>query len=293
MTRTSQGSKIKIFNAVVLIGSAISLTWSREYIGIFLVAMVAAFLCSMIVCVIPIHVKKMKTELEQYSDLLKHGIPVSGKITFSDDSTLHQDDTYRVEGELRYRLKDEEKDTVNEIIKTTTTTRSYDPKAGAVESVKLIVLPGSPKSAIEASHAKNEIERIERIEKDLVKLQCYLPLCIVLGAIAWPLAIQKAMEEERLGVLWSQLCMYVLLILIGLASMALRIKPQSKNYFIFVVVSMTFCEPARLGLILMRVGNSVSPWRFVIAGLYTTWLLYTIAQHLRPGQRTLLIPLMV
>lgn len=166
MVRNLLNNKIKNYNAVVFAISAVSLLRSsREFSTsewLFIMAMTAAFFCTMMVCVVPIHIKKMKAELEQYSDLLKHGALVSGKITFSDDCTL-EDDVYRVEGKLRYTLKEEGKTgTVIEITKPTTTTRGYDPKKSAVESVKLVVLPKHPKSGVEATHAKNEIGRLER-----------------------------------------------------------------------------------------------------------------------------------
>lgn len=85
--------------------------------------------------------------------------------------------------------------------------------------------------------------------------------------------------------------MVLLLALFGLAATALKIKPLSKGFCIWLVVFVLLSHPAYTGLILMRIGHEVSPWRFVPVMPFTVWLLYTIARHLRPGRRDIIDPI--
>jgi len=172
--------KLKIYTAAIHIYAAVSIVIVREHLSIFVVLHSLNFCLILMACILPVYRRIGKAELRHYMDLERLGVPIPAEITFSAFSTK-QDGMFRAEGELRYKIT--ESGLIKDIVKPSTITRSYKPEANAVESVEVIILPGYPKSGVERSHAKNEIERIE---KELFMRRWYLIVSLLLAIAMWP-----------------------------------------------------------------------------------------------------------
>lgn len=188
----------KICNGICIVCLVVNILAMLESITVFQVVLSLTFSCTVILCILPVHMWKETTELEQYRRIQRHGILTPATITFSDTShQVDDDDMFCTGAEIRYRIPiSNNNNCIVEIVKTTITTRSYEPDEGAVESpVEVIVLPDYPKSGMEPSHVNNEVGLIE---KKLVKHCRYLVLCFFLAIFTWPWTIHAATEKEQL-----------------------------------------------------------------------------------------------
>lgn len=269
MALTSE--KVTVLNIAIIIQCTME-------IATFEGALALALFSTINACVLPIHIKKIKTELEQYQALQRNGVLTPATITFSGNNT-RQDDMILAEAEIRYIVD------VEEVVKMTETTRSNKSAEGTVETVEVLVLPGHSKSGVEPSHAKNEIDRIE---KAMFRAQWCLLMYLVLAVATWPWAIHKAREEQQMYVVYILLVFAAVIVLFAIATIAQKLKPMSKHTCLFFGSMIVSGHAILIQWILKQ---DISFWCFLPMFLFGAWLLYGIARYLRPGQRDILDPI--
>lgn len=276
----------KIYYGAIFVSTTITLVHNQSDVNnLFVVVMSVTFFCTMRVLTLPVYLRVARSDLSQYNDILQQAVVVNGKITFCGKSTP-QDDTFRVEGEIRYRIKI--KGVIQEITKLTVTTRRYEPKEGDVESVKLLILPSYPNSGIEPCHVRNEKLRIE---KDLKRRWLYLFSCSFLAISLWPWTIRIARNEERLHHVYATLAFVVLMSLNCMVVIALKIKLQSVLFYLMMIAMLCLGIPAHIDILFVRMGASTPFWRFGPPIAYATALLFVIAIYLlKPTPKDILDP---
>jgi hypothetical protein len=92
--------KLRILRAVCLIFTVASLIMNRGNISVFAVVLSLTLYSALVSFTLPFHISIGESQLRQYLELQKHGVPLCAKITFSGES-MKQRDGFSAEGELR------------------------------------------------------------------------------------------------------------------------------------------------------------------------------------------------
>jgi hypothetical protein len=92
--------KLRILRAVCLIFTVASLMMNQGNVSVFAVVLSLTLYSTLVSFTLPFHISIGESQLRQYLELQKQGVPLCAKITFSGES-MKQCDGFTAQGELR------------------------------------------------------------------------------------------------------------------------------------------------------------------------------------------------